>query len=353
MSADVVLHIGCEKTGTTSIQQFLRRNRAALARQGLLYPRAPGKVRHIELGLYALPDASMPRSRFWRRGGYSTPEEFRNRLRGDLAREIAASDASTVVLSDEALCRVAPPAIRRLRDLVAGLAGPLRVIVYLRRQDDHLASRYQQAVKVGEVRTLDVWSRQDFSHLYDYTALLAKWQQAYRPASITVRPFERDRFPDGSLTQDFLDAVGADVGTADLRPVPARNESLGVEAVEVLRILNLHRFEREGVPPGHVSNRTHVQLLQREDTGPRLTLPPADLDRFMAGWAESNSGVARDYLGDPAGELFRAPRKTAGTTTEQVLDPARLDHFLELLDIPEEQHAALRQIAEREAAGRD
>lgn len=352
MSADVVLHIGCEKTGTTSIQQFLRRNRAALARQGLLYPRAPGKVRHIELGLYALPDASMPRSRFWRRGGYSTPEAFRSRLRGELAREVAEAGASTVVLSDEALCRIAPPAIGRLRDLVAELAGPLRVIVYLRRQDDHLASRYQQAVKVGEVRTLDEWARQDFSHLYDYTALLAKWQQAYRPASITVRPFERSRFPDGSLTQDFLDAVGAEVRTTDLRPVPARNESLGVEAVEVLRVLNLHRSEQEGAPLGHVSNRPHVKLLQRADTGPRLTLPAADLDRFMAQWAESNRRVARDHLDDPTGELFRAPRKAAGTTTEQMLDPTRLDHYLALLDIPEEQHAALRQIAEREAGGR-
>jgi hypothetical protein len=70
----------------------------------------------------------------------------------------------------------------------------------------------------------------------------------------------------------------------------------------------------------------------------------------MSQWEQSNRRVAIDHLGDPSGELFRTPRRTAGTTTEQVLDPSRLDDYLELLEIPEEQHAAIRTIAEQEAA---
>jgi len=33
-----ILHIGTEKTGTTSIQLYLYENRARLARQGYLFP---------------------------------------------------------------------------------------------------------------------------------------------------------------------------------------------------------------------------------------------------------------------------------------------------------------------------
>jgi uncharacterized protein (DUF1778 family) len=59
--------------------------------------------------------------------------------------------------------------------------------------------------------------------------------------------------------------------------------------------------------------------------------------------------VAREFLDDETGRLFRAPRKTINTTTEQHLDPARLNHFLALLEIPKEMHAPLRRLAEREA----
>jgi hypothetical protein len=59
--------------------------------------------------------------------------------------------------------------------------------------------------------------------------------------------------------------------------------------------------------------------------------------------------VALDFLGDASGELFHTPRKTRDTTTEQHLDPARLDHFLTLLELPERVHTPLRRLVEREA----
>ena len=349
-TVEVVLHIGSDKTGTTSIQQLLRRNRSALLDRGVLYPRSPGRVRHAGLGLYARPDDVLLESRDWLRGELPEPTVFRRRLRRRLLREVTESGAPQVVLSDEALYRMAPDSIGRVGGLVTGLGGRVRLVVYLRRQDDHLVSRYQQAVKVGEVLPLDVWALRDFSNMYDFADRLRKWQVTLEPAELVVRTFERERFSGGSLEQDFLDAAGLDVRVADLRSVEIRNESLGVEAIEVLRILNLHRIRDAGLETWQISNRDHVRKLRDAATGPQVTLPEADLDRFMTQWAESNRRVAADYLGDPSGALFKTPRRTAGTTTEQVLDPARLDLYLALLEVPEEQHAAIRAIAEREAA---
>ncbi|RHW27878.1 hypothetical protein D0Z08_06185 [Nocardioides immobilis] len=350
-TVDVVLHIGCEKTGTTSIQQFLRRNRAALKDRGILYPRAPGDFRHVELGLYAMPDEALPEARIWKRDGYSAaPDVFRRRLRRRLRREITGAGASTVVLSDEALYRSDPPSIGRLRGLVDELAGQVRIVVYLRRQDDHLISRYQQAVKMGEVLDLDAWSRRDFAGIYDYWGRVTRWKDAFDSAVVAVRPFERARFPEGSLTRDFLEAAGLDVRADDLRSITARNESLGVEGVELLRLLNLHRVEHMGATPRRIPNRPHVKRLRQVDSGPQVTLPPAQLDQFMGQWEDSNRRVARELLGDPTGELFHTERKTDGTTTRQVLDPARLDDYLDLLEIPEHEHPSIRRIAEREAS---
>jgi hypothetical protein len=69
----------------------------------------------------------------------------------------------------------------------------------------------------------------------------------------------------------------------------------------------------------------------------------------MARWADGNREVARRYLRDKSGELFRMPRKTENTTTEQCLDPARVNHFAALLELPEHVLVPLRRIAEREA----
>ena len=60
---------------------------------------------------------------------------------------------------------------------------------------------------------------------------------------------------------------------------------------------------------------------------------------FMALWEDSNRAVAREFLGDESGQLFRSERKTRNTTAEQVLDPARIDHFVTLLELPEECRA--------------
>ncbi|HET7326703.1 MAG TPA: hypothetical protein VFJ14_05380 [Nocardioidaceae bacterium] len=114
-------------------------------------------------------------------------------------------------------------------------------------------------------------------------------------------------------------------------------------------MLNLYRVENEAATVGLIDNRRLVTRLAEVSTGPSLTLPGRVLDEFMLQWAESNRRVALDFLGDESGQLFRAPRRTASTTTEQHLDPARLDYFLALLELPEQVHAPLRKVVEREA----
>ena len=232
------------------------------------------------------------------------------------------------------------------------IATRLRVVAYLRRQDDHMVSRYQQGVKVGMVDRLEEYAQRDLSWFYDYHTRLLKQERMLRPAELVVRRFERDSFVDGSLFQDFLDTIGIRSHADEWTQVKIQNESLDAESVEFLRLVNLHRVQNEGTRPALIDNRRLVTQLAEASTGPTLTLPNPLLDEFMARWEESNRRVAHDFLGDRSGRLFRLPRKTFNTTTEQRLDPTRVDHFLTLLDLPEHMHAPLRELAEREASAR-
>jgi hypothetical protein len=346
---DVVLHIGTGKTGTTTVQDVLGRSRATLAEHGTLYPRTFGRFRHTRFGFFVQPDAELVSSPEWVRAGHghTDPTEFRRAMRRRLRRELTP-DVRRILLSDEGLYRRSAAAVDRVRRFADARGGSVRVVVYLRRQDEHVASNYQQVVKGGEVARMTSWAGTDLSPTYDYHRNLTRWRDHLSPDAFVVRPFEPDRFVGGSLLDDFLDAAGIGVPSADLAPAQRRNESLSAEAVEVLRLLNLHRVEHEGAQAGLIVNQEHIARLQQV-AGPTLTLPGDDLDRFLGRWAESNRALARTFLGSE--ELFRAPRRTEGTTTEQVLDPGRLDHFLDLLAIPEEHHSAIRSIAEREASG--
>jgi hypothetical protein len=353
-SLDLVLHIGSAKTGTSSIQALLHRNRRRLADLGYLYPRTPGERRHRRLGLFIQPDDALDDTPGWKRQRFSSPEAFRKAFRRRLFTEINRSGLSRVLMSEETLYGSPEEALRRLSRLIAPIARSVRLVVYLRRQDDHLVSRYQQLVKVGETRRLADRTRQiDFSKTYDHFARLGTWKHLVEPDEFVVRRFERDSFVDGSLYQDFLDAAGINAQADELEPVEEPlNESLDAEAVEFLRILNIVRAENDTaaiLPPG---NRPLVVQLAAASRGPTLTLPAPILDEFMARWEQSNQRVAREIVGDESGQLFRGPRRTDNTTTEQHLDPARLDHFLDLLELPEQIHDPLRRVAEREANNR-
>ena len=173
----VVLHIGMGKTGTTSLQGWLHRNRERLAEQDVLYPVSPGKRRHVRLGLSMQPlDREPGTSVDWRRQPVATPKELRPLFEQALLTELSGAP-SRVLMSDEALFAASDEGLSYLRGVLDKIAASVRVVVYLRRQDDHVSSRYQQTVKRGgEVRRLTSWlDDHDFSRKYDYHARLRGW----------------------------------------------------------------------------------------------------------------------------------------------------------------------------------
>lgn len=330
------------------MQAFLRDNRDRLAELGVLYPTTPGTTRHARLGLFVKSASEAEKSPSWHRQQEPDHEVFRKAFRRRFLTEIESSDLPRILLSDEVLFHLSDGALGRLGRFTGRIAGHLRLVAYLRRQDDHMVSRYQQGVKVGVTVRLAEYAQRDKSWFYDYHHRLRQHERLVSPAELVVRRFERDSFPEGSLFQDFLDASGIDARAADWQQVTVQNESLDAESVEVLRLLNLYRAQHPEGGPGRIKNRL-VRRLAEGSTGPTLTLPDTVLDGFMAQWEESNRRVAREFLSDPSGQLFRVPRKTRNTATEQRLDPARLDHFLELLELPEQMHTPLRTLVEQEA----
>jgi len=342
---DVTLHIGSGKTGTSSIQRMCTRNRRILADEGVLYPQSPGTPRHVLVGMACRPDEGLTATVYWRRMGKPEPEQLRSRVFAELQAEIVEAGTPRLLLSDEGIYSLPEEGIERLSGLLERFASSVRLVVYLRRQDDHLISRYQQSVKVGETRRLADFVELDYARGYDYYTRLTQFRSVIRPDEFVVRPFDRSRFPDGSVLGDFLAASKLATPLEKFRIPGMRNESLDAERIELMRLVNIAQIELHGAPDA--DNRPIVRALRAASRGPVLTLPEPALDEFMAKWDEPNRAVAREYLGEA--ELFTSARKTTGVTTRQHLDPKLLDSYTEQLDIPADLRLRLREVTEREA----
>ncbi len=318
----VWLHIGTEKTATSVVQAGLVRHRAALAQAGWLVPRTPGGFDHRLLSLYALGPERGPVDPGWRYHhgpGFPDYAAFEAWLPDALAREVAAAAPDHVVLADERLSLVADPAgLARLRGLLDRLPGPVHVVVYLRRQDDLMLSRYQENVKgLGETRDADAWCAADLAApLYAYDSLLARWAGMVGADRVHPAVFEPGGLRDPSPFADFLDRIGA----RGVLPDPAtgaerRNVGVGAAAVSFLRRLNATRPALAGPEEPGVRNAVLDTMAGEAGAAP-LAPSQSVLEALAARCAGANAHVARVWLGRPDGVLFRhAGRHAAHAVT--------------------------------------
>ncbi|HKO19552.1 MAG TPA: hypothetical protein VJU82_11770 [Acidobacteriaceae bacterium] len=323
------LHIGTEKTGTTSIQRFLDVNRGVLRQNGILFPTAPGRRNQTQLAVAAQNDRKRGDKRLRKKLEIETASDaqvFRERLCNELAEELAASDCSTVIMSTEHCSSrlLRPLEVPRLRDLLSPLFSDIRIVVYLRRQDDFLLSTYSTSVKSGSTEALRIPGPRMTEAHYDHWVLLSRWAEAFGQDRMICRRFEKSELKGGDVVDDFLDAIGI-AGRPPFRRPAAANESLDASSLEFLRLFN--KF----VPGSDATRGRLLRLLNsRPSDGTLVTLDPEELAAFMARFTESNRKVANTYFGgerrDSDDPLFpsrsdrRARARPAPLTAEQAVE---------------------------------
>lgn len=317
----IVLHIGGEKTGSTSIQALMALNRGALMAAGFAVPRAPGAANHSGLAAFAGAAPLVPDLVAGLGGAAAVAA-----LPAALAAEIAALPASahTLLLSSEhCQSRLHDRAsIARLRDGVLARLGAeeVTVLVWLRRQD-------------GIARSLrNTWLR---SHgtlpppgfptdpptlaLMDHAATLARWGAVFGRAALRPRLYE----PGGDLLRDWRAACGIPADLA-LRAPPPLNRSLAPAAEAFLA----------AVPVAGVDRRPLFAWLDRHCAGRGRRASRAQAAAFLARFAASNAAVRQDWFPD----------------REWLFDPDLAD-WPEAAEPPPAWEEVLRVAAAAEAAG--
>lgn len=283
------LHVGLPKTATTSVQQFLLRNRQRLLEDGVLYPKS---------GLQANAHHSLGNL-----FNYSSADWIEtidaNELSRALREEVASSGCQTVIMSTETLAWA-----YKLEDLKEYFRGfDTSIVFYLRRQDEWLESAYQDNLKTGDT-DLDKDAYLNLRlPLLDFYAALSRWSALFGRENIRVATFEKGT-GDKSVERIFLDTLGISF-RPEYEISKAINTGLSRDCIDFLSKFSAKR---------RVALRFWVygdilRAYAEKNPDPvewKNFWSPQERRELIERFSESNAQVAREFCGREDGILFQS-----------------------------------------------
>jgi hypothetical protein len=275
-----ILHIGTEKTGTTSTQSFLYENCKQLLSQNVLYPTGIGGINHRFVASYGLHLDSADES--MRTMGLHTQEQiddFHDETKMRLTEQVNASpEADLCIISSEHLhSRLKTrEQIDLIKQLLTPLFDEIEVHIHLRPQINVAISLASTQSRVGGRIGKDFFQKiQAGSIYYNYDMLVAAWEDVFGAENIRCLAFTQ--------TPDYLSwlAKQIDLDLSCLAAPKRTNEALDVHVMALVNAL---------VDSGS-SQRIDFRVLDSLPVSEKLALDQATARQIQHRFEESNRSL--------------------------------------------------------------
>lgn len=296
------IHIGTPKTGTTSIQNFCGLNREKLKEQGVLYP----------IMNYHYERKSVNRNGYFLTGtikenGTRNKEKEKEVFDSELQYIVDCfKENDTILLSDESIWWATSTRRKGLwKDLKKHSEQhnyQIKVIVYLRRQDQFMMSRYNQRLKtdfVASTQNFDEYFADmngRFKCVMDYRDRIDNIAKSISKENVIVKRFDRNYFYNGDLNQDFLNILGVKVDDSFQQLKETANTGISVQSGEIKRVLNRLK------PITMAENNKLLEILNEcENVLPESNtslMSTDEVKNFMEQFVDSNESIVDEYIGD-------------------------------------------------------
>jgi len=305
------IHIGLEKTGTTTLQEFFFLNRNQLAQDNIYYPSSPGARNHTDLVAYAydktLGDLIVQKNLHTSAAREAFRLGFKELFDTEL-RSIKKSKTNLLVSSEHLSSRVfSKDEIRNLLRLFTEAGYLPKIIVYLRRQDQYLLSTYSTWLKCGA--TADLNQKAYKRKRYDYLSLLDMWGEVAGQENLIVKIFERSRMYKNDLLEDFMNILGLRMTEHYQYPSSDLNKSLDKNKLLFLKKLN-------AVVPESIDGQKNplkgelIKAMEQIDNSDKLNLDPGLSQEILDYYRSDNEAIKVQYFPSQAGSLFNEKIKS-------------------------------------------
>jgi hypothetical protein len=315
------IHIGMNKTGSTSLQHFLFRNRLVLKESG---------VEYFDRDEFMYQDAhhrlaqSFIQGDGWKAlqdfiGGRDDPETMKSFLR----EEITRSECRNFVISSELFAGA------NAEKLASGLESirdfcDIRIIVYIRSYPDIMESALAHRITVVDGDKADI--TEEFKNEFclkmkgHYRRILDSHARLFGRDNVVVRVLEREQLFGGDITSDFLNLLGLEKDNR-FQDIGLFNVSPGRNGLEYLMILN--RMNRDS-PLDSRNMTVFRRTLRKLSDTETCSLFNSGLRSDIVKWTEPECRyIAGEYLGREDGVLFFKPggKDIPGGESYRGLDP--------------------------------
>lgn len=343
----LILHIGSPKTGTTALQSCLVNNQALLLENKICYTNFhtfyAGHNNHSHI-IHGIIHEYYTKNRVPISALYSYPYKS---IIESMKQYYHQNNCTTLIISSEYLFETNllfpfPPGGERLlrerrKHIIAYFKEAfkefdVKIVCYLRRQDNYIESLYNQTCKGLDVEVYsDIFNSSlsfkygeykytlnedtaDNTHLAKFinTALdvgyynnLSQWAEIYGKENIIVRPYEKSQLPKG-IEYDFLTNVlelDSDL-FIDVDLNKTLNASFSKDILEykmATQIFDLHdEFRALNKAPA---------LVHLNENNKKNILAAKQAEEILEYYREDNEKIAREYLSREDGILFYDKRR--------------------------------------------
>lgn len=345
-----ILHIGTERTGSTSTQSAMFRHAAHLATEGVLVPNSLLRPQEIEGGvanhtLFTVAFADVDTyvddllppeaTREWT----LRPLALQRRLRAALLAEIAAADPAitTLLISSEHLhSRIeSPDSVARIADFLREVADAITIVAVIRPQIAMAISVFNLQLRMGSTNTRIVPIFDDATgwdsvlglrrSYFDLHAMLQRYELAFGRANVSAHLHGDGANFDSSAL--IFAAAGAAL-PADWETI-RENSSVARAAQELLLFLNRHQHLIAAEARADLRARIDRVLIRRFQ-GRGLLPARAEAAAFMQQFAAGNEAIRQSYFPDRP-TLFALDETRFPEASESLGDQVSREMLVELM----------------------
>lgn len=292
--AQILIHVGYQKCGSKSIQNYTNINRKLMKDHGIATIKGT-KIGNSDLALMAyggVPSRISSMKSTYGLPESATEEDVYAAIEKKIDEDIAAFELPSLFFSYEGLLRLPKEGVERIIKLLSKYTDTIKVLAIVRRQDRQCISGY-----TTRLRNSDLSHRSIFYNLnnqivgIDYFKHLNFWNRQVGRQNMTVLAFEDMT----DVSFDFAEWLGMD--PTKVKIPPRQNPSLSAQGQEVLRAFNEQYADKE---PWKKHRQTLRTILRDEVLPKGSPLLPAskDVEAYMDNFKQGNRRLMKKYLKD-------------------------------------------------------